>query len=99
MESRNGNGGARAACLRQLSTAMRRNTELRAWVANGYFDMITPFFDAEITFAHYGIPQERVAMTYYQGGHMMYLHEPALEAIAADLRAFYAGRLEDQKPD
>lgn len=84
---------------RQLSTAMRRNTALRAWVANGYFDMITPFFDAEITFARYGIPQDRVAMTYYQGGHMMYLHEPALEAIAADLRAFYAGELEDQRPD
>lgn len=84
---------------RQLATAMRRNTALKAWVANGYFDMITPFFDAEITFARYGIPQERVAMTYYQGGHMMYLHEPALDALAADLRAFYAGALEDQRPD
>lgn len=83
----------------QLATAMRRNTALRAWVANGYYDMITPFFDAEITFARYGIPQERVAMTYYQAGHMMYLHEPALEALAADLRAFYAGSLEDQRPD
>lgn len=84
---------------RQLSTAMRRNTALRAWVANGYFDMITPFFDAEITFGRYGIPQERVAMTYYQAGHMMYLNEPALDAIAADLRAFYAGALEDQRPE
>ena len=99
MESGNGNGGDRAACLRQLSTAMRRNTALRAWVANGYYDMITPFFDAEITVGRSGIPQERVAMTYYQAGHMMYLNEPALEAIAADLRAFYAGRLEDQRPD
>jgi carboxypeptidase C (cathepsin A) len=83
----------------QLATAMRRNTELRAWVANGYYDMITPFFDAEITFARYGIPQERVAMTYYQGGHMMYLNDGALDALAADLRAFYAGSLEDQRPD
>ena len=83
----------------KLTTAMRQNTSMKVWVANGYFDLITPFFDAEITFARYGIPQERVAMTYYQGGHMMYLNEPALDALAADLRAFYQGKLEDARPD
>ena len=84
---------------RKLTTAMRHNTALKVLVANGYYDMITPFFDAEITFARYGIPQDRVAMTYYQGGHMMYLNEGALEAISSDIRAFYAGRLEDSRPD
>ena len=84
---------------RQLTTAMRRNTSLKVMVANGYYDMITPFFDAEITFARYGIPQERVAMTYYQGGHMMYLNEGALEALSVDIRSFYADRLEDRRPD
>jgi hypothetical protein len=44
-------------------------------VASGYYDLICPFFDAEITFARYGIPQDRVDMTYYQGGHMMYLND------------------------
>ena len=83
----------------KLTTAMRQNTAMKVWVANGYYDLITPFFDAEITFARYGIPQERVAMTYYQAGHMMYLNEGALEALAADLRTFYAGKLEDQRPD
>jgi carboxypeptidase C (cathepsin A) len=84
---------------RQLTTAMRRNTSLKVMVANGFYDMITPFFDAEITFARYGIPQDRVVMTYYQGGHMMYLNEGALEALSADIRAFYANRLEDRRPD
>lgn len=83
---------------RQLSTAMRQNTAMKVWVANGYFDLITPFFDAEVTFARYGIPQDRVAMTYYQAGHMMYLNEPALESLAADLRTFFAGKLEDERP-
>ncbi|MEX1252506.1 MAG: peptidase S10 [Hyphomonas sp.] len=83
----------------KLTTAMRQNTAMKVWVANGYFDLITPFFDAEITFARYGIPKERVAMTYYQGGHMMYLNEGALAALAADLRTFYAGKLEDARPD
>jgi len=83
----------------KLTTAMRQNTAMKVWVANGYFDLITPFFDAEITFARYGIPKERVAMTYYQAGHMMYLNEGALAALAADLRAFYAGKLQDARPE
>ncbi len=83
----------------KLTTAMRQNTAMKVWVANGYYDLITPFFDAEITFARYGIPQQRVAMTYYQAGHMMYLNEGALEALAADLRSFYSGKLEDQRPE
>ncbi|MBI1399098.1 peptidase S10 [Hyphomonas sp.] len=83
---------------RKLSTAMRQNTAMKVWVASGYFDLITPFFDSEITFGRYGIPQDRVAMTYYQAGHMMYLNQGALAALAADLRTFYAGRLEDARP-
>jgi carboxypeptidase C (cathepsin A) len=84
---------------RQLTTAMRHNTALKVMVASGYFDMICPFFDAEITFARYGIPQDRVAMTYYQAGHMMYLNEDALKTLVADVRAFYAGNLADARPD
>ncbi|MEZ5945262.1 S10 family peptidase [Hyphomonas sp.] len=84
---------------RQLTTAMRRNTGLNVMVANGYYDMICPFFDAEITFARYGIPQDRVAMTYYQGGHMMYLNEGARLALMSDIRTFYAGQLQDARPD
>ncbi|WP_373002674.1 S10 family peptidase [Hyphomonas sp.] len=84
---------------RKLTTAMRHNTALKVMVASGYFDLICPFFDAEVTFARYGIPQDRVALTYYQGGHMMYLNEGALKALSADIRTFYAGRLADIRPD
>ncbi|KCZ47588.1 MULTISPECIES: S10 family peptidase [unclassified Hyphomonas] len=84
---------------RKLTTAMRHNTSLNVMVASGYYDLICPFFDAEITFARYGIPQDRVEMTYYQGGHMMYLNEGALDALVKDIRSFYAGQLEDQRPD
>ena len=84
---------------RQLTTAMRHNTALKVMVASGYFDLICPFFDAEITFARYGIPQDQVAMTYYQGGHMMYLNDGALDALVKDIRSFYAGQLQDQRPD
>ncbi|GAB4521747.1 MAG: peptidase S10 [Parvularculaceae bacterium] len=79
---------------RKLSTAMRLNKDLKVWVANGIYDLVTPFFDADMTYARHGIPTERVAMTYYEAGHMMYVHEPSREAIMRDLRAFYAGELE-----
>ena len=84
---------------RKLTTAMRHNPAMKVWVANGYYDLITPFFDAEITFARYGIPQDQVAMTYYQAGHMMYLNEPARKDLSSDIRTFYAGQLQDERPD
>lgn len=81
---------------RRLGVAMRRNKDLKVWVANGYYDLITPFFDAEITFARHGIPQENVVMTYYRAGHMMYVHEPSFKALVRDTRAFYAGELKGE---
>ena len=77
---------------RRLSRAMRRNPQLRVLVASGYYDFATPFFDAEITFDRYGIPKERVEMTYYEAGHMMYLHGPSMDKFLDDVRRFLAGR-------
>jgi carboxypeptidase C (cathepsin A) len=73
---------------RYLGESMRRNTELRVMVANGYYDLITPFFDAEYTFARNGIVPERVDMHYFEAGHMMYTHRPDLEKLAVVVREF-----------
>lgn len=72
----------------ELGETMRRNTAMKVLVACGYFDLITPFFDAEYTFARNGIVTERVEMKYYEGGHMMYTHEPDLIQLSQDIRAF-----------
>ena len=73
---------------RQLGETMRRNTAMKVLVASGYYDLICPFFDTEYTFARNGIVPERVTKTYYEGGHMMYTHEPDLIKLAADIRKF-----------
>jgi carboxypeptidase C (cathepsin A) len=73
---------------RKLGDTMRRNKDLRVMVASGYYDLITPFFDGELTFSRYGILPERVQMKYYEAGHMMYLHEPDLVKLTNDIRAF-----------
>jgi carboxypeptidase C (cathepsin A) len=74
-----------------LAWAMSYDPSLRVLVASGYYDYATPFFDAEFTMARHGIDMDRVTMTYYEAGHMMYLHEPSREAVAADIRAFIRG--------
>lgn len=73
---------------RSLGESMRRNKDLKVLVANGYYDLITPFLDAEYTFARHDIPMERVKMTYYEGGHMMYNHRPDFEKLVKDIREF-----------
>ncbi|MEM9530054.1 MAG: serine carboxypeptidase [Pseudomonadota bacterium] len=75
-----------------LSDVLRINPSLKVLVASGYYDLITPFFDAEYTLNRHAIPADRVSYTYYQGGHMMYVHEPSRTQLLADIRQF----IEDQ---
>lgn len=75
-----------------LGTAMRQNGDLRVFVGNGYYDMLTPLFSAEHTIAHAGMPLERVKFGYYQAGHMPYLGESNLKQLCSDLRAFITAK-------
>jgi carboxypeptidase C (cathepsin A) len=69
-----------------LGRLLRENPTLRVLVANGLYDFATPFHAAETTLAGNGVPPGRVRLTYYEAGHMMYLHEPSLGALVGDLR-------------
>jgi carboxypeptidase C (cathepsin A) len=73
---------------RDLAWALSYNPALRVLVASGYYDYATPFFDAEFTLGRHGIDMDQVTMTYYEAGHMMYVHEPSLQAVARDIHAF-----------
>jgi carboxypeptidase C (cathepsin A) len=72
----------------QLGSVMRRNTALKVLVLNGYYDLITPFLDAEYTFSRNGIVTERVTFKYYEGGHMMYTHADDFPKVCRDIRDF-----------
>jgi len=74
---------------RQLGETMRTNTAMKVLVATGYYDLVCPFFDAEYTLARNGIVKDRVTIKYFEGGHMMYLHEPDLIKLTADIRQFF----------
>ena len=71
-----------------LGRLLRENPALKVLVANGLYDLATPFHAVESTLAGNGIDARRIVMTYYEAGHMMYLHAPSLAALVADLRAW-----------
>jgi carboxypeptidase C (cathepsin A) len=79
----------------KLSAAMRTNPHMRVHVACGYYDGATPYFAAEHTFAHLEIPPElagQVEFSYYEAGHMMYVHEASRVAQAEQLARFVSER-------
>jgi carboxypeptidase C (cathepsin A) len=75
----------------KLAAAMRTNPRMRVHVDCGYHDLATPYYAAEHSLAHLQIPAELTAnieYSYYESGHMMYLHEPSRLAQAAELARF-----------
>jgi carboxypeptidase C (cathepsin A) len=78
----------------KLRRAMTANPHLRVFVMNGYYDLATPFYATEYTFAHLQLPralQTNISMAYYEAGHMMYVHMPSLAAMKRDLARFLGG--------
>ena len=76
---------------RKLHDAMLRNPDMRIFVANGYFDLATPFFATEYTFSHMDLPKslkDNVTFAYYESGHMMYIRKHDLEKLKQDLSNF-----------
>ncbi len=77
-----------------LRSAMTQNPYLKVYVANGYFDLATPYFATEYTFNHLGLEgalKDNVSMGYFEAGHMMYVHMPSLKRLKDDLAAFVKG--------
>lgn len=74
-----------------LREAMCTNPFLKVYVANGYFDLATPYFATEYTFNHLGLDESlrgNLRMGYYEAGHMMYIHMPSLSKLKAALDRF-----------
>src|SRR5262249_986161 len=77
-----------------LAEAMTQNKDLKVFVANGYYDLATPFFATEYTFSHMRLDPDvrgNVKMDFFDAGHMMYINQPSLERVKADLAHFITG--------
>lgn len=74
-----------------LRAAMQANPHMRVYVASGYYDLGTPHAAGDYTLNHLGLRPEllgNIATSYFEAGHMMYIHGPSLVRMAAELRAF-----------
>ena len=74
-----------------LRDTMTKNPFLRVYVASGYFDLATPYFATEHTLAHLGIEpalRENIEVSYFEAGHMMYVHQASIKRLGQDLRNF-----------
>jgi carboxypeptidase C (cathepsin A) len=79
-----------------LRAAMTHNPFLKIFVANGYYDLATPYFATEYTFNHLGLDEDlrkNISMEYYDAGHMMYIHLPSLKQMKADLAEFISSAI------
>lgn len=76
---------------KDLRIGFQLHPDLKIIVCNGYYDLATPFLATEYTFDHIPLPvnqQKKIKMTYYEAGHMMYLHKESLGQLAFDLHKF-----------
>lgn len=74
-----------------LRAAFAKNPHMRLFVASGYYDLATPYFATDFTLNHMGLDSElrrNVVTATYEAGHMMYIHEPSLVKLKADVSKF-----------
>ena len=74
-----------------LRAALAKNPFMRVLVAQGYYDLATPFQAAYYSLAHMGLDaslRDNITIEEYAAGHMMYLHVPSLGKLKADASAF-----------
>jgi carboxypeptidase C (cathepsin A) len=74
-----------------LAVAMKQNPNLKVQLNGGYYDLATPYFAAVYELHQLPIQaslQSNIEMHFYPSGHMVYAHEPALQALHANVAAF-----------
>jgi carboxypeptidase C (cathepsin A) len=84
-------GGGFPNTAEDLRRAMTRNPYLKVWITCSYYDLATPFFGAENVVASMNLdPSVRLNLTftYYESGHMLYIHQASREKFKRDFAAF-----------
>lgn len=90
------NGAPSTNTAQDLANAMAFNPNLRIFSGNGYYDFATPYLATIYTLNHLNVPpalQSNITYGFYESGHMVYLHTPALAQFHDDLERWYAATL------
>jgi carboxypeptidase C (cathepsin A) len=81
-------GNSYACTSPDLARVLRRNPNLKVFVASGRYDLGTPYSASDWSLALLDVPagvMARVQHHYYDAGHMMYTREADLTQLKADL--------------
>ena len=73
---------------------MSENKFLKVWVICGYYDLATPFSAAEWVYNHVFLNDDiskNLQFSYYESGHMFYMHLPSLVRFQQEAAAWYQG--------
>jgi carboxypeptidase C (cathepsin A) len=74
-----------------LAYTMKMNPKMKVFLAGGYFDLATPYFEGKFEMHHLPIPQKlqsNISYHYYPAGHMIYVNENVLKQFHDDLASF-----------
>jgi carboxypeptidase C (cathepsin A) len=85
--------------VEDLRKAMTRNPYLKVWVTCSYYDLATPFFGAENVVAAMNLEpaiRANLRFSYYESGHMLYIHKPSRVKFKADFEAFLNDAINQQ---
>jgi carboxypeptidase C (cathepsin A) len=82
---------ASVTTLPDMENALSKDPNVKILIMNGYYDLATVFYGVEHSIAHLNIPKsasDRIIMTYYEAGHMMYTDLPSAKLFREDLKDF-----------
>lgn len=74
-----------------LRQAFAKNPFMKLFVANGYYDVATPYFATQYTLSHMRLDpaaHARISLGFYEAGHMMYIDEKSLVQLKKDVASF-----------
>jgi carboxypeptidase C (cathepsin A) len=86
-----GGSNAYADTSDALRQAFAKNPYMKLYVGFGYYDLATPYFAADYTLSHMGLPkayQGAITRSRFESGHMFYIHKPSLERVSREVKEF-----------
>ena len=72
-------------------TAFVKNKYMKVFVAEGYFDLATPFYAVDYSLAHLGLDpalRSNITTGQFDTGHMVYIQSKSLDKLKRDVAAF-----------
>ena len=79
--------------LSGLQTALLDHPHTKVLIANGRWDLVTPYFASRWLIDQLNIPdsvRKNIAVKVYDGGHMMYMRPDSRQALSDDAAALFA---------